>query len=99
MDERLGKLPPNEVRHADEIAGEEIKILEDEQHCAGREYAQDEQRFASRSPALFEVYSSDVINADGNEQDKDVGRDKGHVENATDGQEHRHALPLRQAEK
>ena len=43
-----GQLPAKQRRQADEVVGEEVEVLEDEQHGAGCDDAGDQQRDVAR---------------------------------------------------
>src|SRR5579859_947050 len=98
LDGGSGQPPSKQPRKTDDIAGEEIEIFEHEKDEAGREHAACKQARAGASGRPLKIKSCRVIDGDRQRQDKDVGRDKGHIENATGREQIRCLEPLRKQE-
>jgi len=82
LDGGSGQPPSKQPRKTGDIAGEEIEIFEHEKDEAGREHAASKQARTGASGRRLKIKSCRVIDGDRQRQDKDVGRDKGHIENA-----------------
>jgi hypothetical protein len=65
------------------IVDEEIIVLENKQHHAGRDNAEDEPGFFRPSFGGRNFDSGEIVNQNGNEKYEDILRDEKHVEDAT----------------
>ena len=65
-----------------DVGIDEVEILKNEKHHAGGDNADDKKSLSSYARTAFNIDGSRVIDGNGSEQNKDVGRYKCHIENA-----------------
>ncbi len=90
-----GIIPVEKPRNLAEVGIKEIEILKDEKNGAGRNNAEDQLPFSFFPLGLLDQKGSRIIDGNGQGQNQNIDRDKGHVKDATGRQEEKPTVGMR----
>jgi hypothetical protein len=90
--------PPEMLRKGDQVRAAEVQILENEEHQTGGDNTDHQTGFLLRDFVLpfLDENTSGVIYRNGYQEDKNILRDKPHIEEAAGGEQHEPAPFMRQ---